>query len=171
MFDADGDEEMACVSGIIPGVTGSTGLETAELIRKAAEIAGPDVIIAIDSLAARNLERISSTIQISDTGISPGAGTGNMRTALNEETLGIRVVAIGVPTVIDAKTLIVDSLEGYLPDMTGAERYVDGRGIRDDRHLNGNRSGYRGLFRHHCGRNQQNSSSGTELLTLHSYSR
>ncbi len=130
MFDADGDEEMACVSGIIPGVTGSTGLETAELIRKAAEIAGPDVIIAIDSLAARNLERISSTIQISDTGISPGAGTGNMRTALNEETLGIRVVAIGVPTVIDAKTLIVDSLEGYLPDMTGAERYVDGRGIR-----------------------------------------
>ena len=100
MFDADGDEEMACVSGIIPGVTGSTGLETAELIRKAAEIAGPDVIIAIDSLAARNLERISSTIQISDTGISPGAGTGNMRTALNEETLGIRVVAIGVPTVM-----------------------------------------------------------------------
>ena len=130
MFDADGDEEMACVSGIIPGVTGSTGLETAEMIKKAAEIAKPDVIIAIDSLAARNLERISSTIQISDTGISPGAGTGNMRTALNRETLGIKVVAIGVPTVIDAKTLIIDSLDGYLENADSAENFVDERGIR-----------------------------------------
>ena len=129
MFEADGDEEMACVSGIIPGVTGSTGLETAEMIRKAAEISAPDVIIAIDSLAARNVERISSTIQISDTGISPGAGTGNMRTALNEETLGIKVVAIGVPTVIDAKTLIVDSLDGYLTDASSAENFVNERGI------------------------------------------
>lgn len=129
MFGADGDEEMACVSGIIPGVTGNTGLETAELIRKAAEIAAPDVIIAVDSLAARNLERISSTIQISDTGISPGAGTGNIRTALNEETLGIRVVAVGVPTVIDARTLIIDSLDGYLEDAGEAERYVESRGI------------------------------------------
>ena len=120
---------MACVSGIIPGVTGSTGLETAEIIRKAAEIAAPDVIIAIDSLAARNVDRISSTIQISDTGISPGAGTGNIRTALNEETLGIKVVAIGVPTVIDAKTLIVDSLDGYLDDASSAESFVNERGI------------------------------------------
>ena len=84
MFNADGDEEMACVSGIIPGVTGSTGLETAEIIRKAAEIAAPDVIIAIDSLAARNVDRISSTIQISDTGISPGAGTGNIRSRMRK---------------------------------------------------------------------------------------
>ena len=110
-------------------MTGSTGLETAEIIRKAAEIAAPDVIIAIDSLAARNVDRISSTIQISDTGISPGAGTGNIRTALNEETLGIKVVAIGVPTVIDAKTLIVDSLDGYLDDASSAESFVNERGI------------------------------------------
>ena len=129
MFDADGDEEMACVSGISPRVTGSTGLETADMIRKAAEIASPDVIIAIDSLAARNVARISSTIQISDTGISPGAGTGNMRTALNEETLGVKVVAVGVPTVIDARTLILDSLDGYLTDAAAAEAFVNDRGV------------------------------------------
>ncbi len=129
MFNADGDEEMACVSGIAPGVTGSTGLETAEIIRKAAEIAEPDVIIAIDSLAARNVSRISSTIQISDTGISPGAGMGNMRTALNEDTLGVKVVAIGVPTVIDARTLILDSLDGYLTNTVAADAFVRSRGL------------------------------------------
>ncbi len=129
MFGADGDEEMACVSGLRPGVTGSTGLETADMIKKAAEIADPDVIIAVDSLAARNVERISNTIQICDTGISPGAGTGNMRTALNEDTLGVKVVAIGVPTVIDARTLILDSLDGYLTDAAAAEAFVDKKGI------------------------------------------
>ena len=99
------------------------------MIKKAAEIADPDVIIAVDSLAARNVERISNTIQICDTGISPGAGPGNMRTALNEDTLGVKVVAIGVPTVIDARTLILDSLDGYLTDAAAAEAFVDRKGI------------------------------------------
>lgn len=129
MVDADSDDEMSCVSGFIPGVMGSTGMETADLIKSAAKIAKPEVIIAVDSLAARNVNRISTTIQISDSGISPGAGTGNMRKQLTEKTLGIKVVAIGVPTVIDSKTLILDNLIDYLKDPNGAEQYIDEHGI------------------------------------------
>lgn len=129
MYDTNIDDEMSCVSGFIPGVTGSTGMETADLIKSAARIAKPEVIIAIDSLAARNVNRISTTIQISDTGISPGAGTGNMRKQLNEKTIGIKVIAIGVPTVIDSKTLILDNLFGFLKDPEGAEQYIDENGV------------------------------------------
>lgn len=129
MTDADSDDEMSCVSGFIPGVMGSTGMETADLIKSAAKIAKPEVILAVDSLAARNVDRISTTIQISDSGISPGAGTGNMRKQLTEKTLGIKVVAIGVPTVIDSKTLILDNLIDYLKDPNGAEQYIDEHGI------------------------------------------
>ena len=99
IFDADGDEEMSNVSCIIPGVTGSTGMETAEVIKKAAEIVQPDVVIVIDSLAARDIERVSTTIQLTDTGIQPGSGMGNHRNGINEETIGAPVLAIGVPTV------------------------------------------------------------------------
>ncbi|MEL7655959.1 MAG: GPR endopeptidase [Bacillota bacterium] len=130
MYDMESDDEMSCVSGFIPGVMGSTGMETADLIESAAKIARPEVIIAIDSLAARNVNRISTTIQISDTGISPGAGTGNMRKQLNEKTLGTKVIAIGVPTVIDSKTLILDSLFGFLKDPSGAEKYMDENGMQ-----------------------------------------
>lgn len=77
IYEADGDEEQACVSGFIPGVMGSTGMETADLIAKAADIVEPEIILVVDSLAARNMARISTTIQINDTGISPGAGMGN----------------------------------------------------------------------------------------------
>lgn len=118
------DDEMSCVSAIIPGVMGSTGIESAELIRSAAGLSNPDVIIAVDSLAARNIQRMNTTIQISDTGIAPGAGTGNMRKELNEKTLGIKVIAVGVPTVIDAKTLIIDGLSGLLKDPAEAERTI-----------------------------------------------
>lgn len=130
MYETDSDDEMSCVSGFIPGVMGSTGMETADLIESAAKIAKPEVIIAVDSLAARNINRISTTIQISDTGISPGAGTGNMRKQLNEKTLGTKVIAIGVPTVIDSKTLIMDSLFGFLKDPNGAEQYMDENGMQ-----------------------------------------
>ena len=128
MNDAQGDEEMSCVSGFIPGVMGSTGMESAELIKSAVGIAKPEVVIAIDALAARNINRISTTIQISDTGISPGAGTGNMRKELTEKTLGVRVIAIGVPTVIDSRTLIMDSLAGFLTDPAGAQNYMEKNG-------------------------------------------
>ena len=101
IFDADGDEEMSNVSCIIPGVTGSTGMETAEVIKKAAEIVQPDVVIVIDSLAARDIERVSTTIQLTDTGIQPGSGMGNHRNGINEETIGAPVLAIGFPSVID----------------------------------------------------------------------
>lgn len=111
IFDRDGDEEMSNVSGLAPGVTATTGMETAELIEKAVDMTKPDVVIAIDALAARNIDRVSTTIQISDTGISPGAGMGNMRKQLNEQTLGTKVIAIGVPTVIDSKTVIMEAME------------------------------------------------------------
>lgn len=110
MFDADGDDEMSNVSCVVPGVSATTGMETADVIKKAVEITRPEVVIVIDSLAARNIKRVSTTIQITDTGISPGAGMGNRRKGINEESIGTRVIAIGVPTVIDAETIIRDTL-------------------------------------------------------------
>lgn len=134
MYSEDSDDEMACVSGICPGVMGTTGLESAEVIRRAAEICGADVIIAIDALAARSLERVNTTIQISDTGIAPGAGTGNMRMALNEETAGARVIAIGTPTVTDAKTIIMDIVADIMksPGKSDDEIEADINGKRLD---------------------------------------
>ncbi len=111
IYDADGDFEMGNVSGFNPSVTGVTGMETADLIEKAVSLVKPEATIVIDSLAARNIERLSTTIQISDTGIEPGAGMGNRRKSIDEETLGCRVIAIGVPTVIDSKTLIIEAAE------------------------------------------------------------
>ncbi len=111
MFECDGDWEMANVSGFNPSVTGVTGMETADLIEKVVSLTRPDVTIIIDSLAARNIERMSTTIQICDTGIDPGAGMGNRRKAISKETLGCKVVSIGVPTVIDSKTLIIEAAE------------------------------------------------------------
>lgn len=111
IYDADGDFEMGNVSGFNPSVTGITGMETAELIEKVVSLVKPEVVVVIDSLAARNMERMSTTIQVSNTGIEPGAGMGNRRKAINEETLGCKVVAIGVPTVIDSRTLILEATE------------------------------------------------------------
>lgn len=128
IYDAKGDEEMSCVSGFIPGVTGSTGMETAELIKQAAEISDPEIILVVDSLAAKNIERISTTIQINDTGIAPGSGMGNHRTILNEQTLGKRVISVGVPTVIDSSTLIMDALEGYITKPEEVENYIEQNG-------------------------------------------
>lgn len=125
IFDADGDDEMSSVSCIVPGVTATTGMETADLVRKAVEIAKPDVVLVIDSLAARNIERVSTTIQITDTGISPGAGMGNTRVGINEETIGVKVVAIGVPTVIDATTIVRDALADHTESAEQIESYIE----------------------------------------------
>jgi spore protease len=125
---AEDDEDVSCVSSLIPGVMYSTGMETSELIKGAVEITKPEVVIAVDALAARNMDRISTTIQITDTGISPGSGTGNMRKDLTEKSLNTRVVAIGVPTVIDSKTLIMDSLAGYLKKPKEAEKHIESNG-------------------------------------------
>ena len=109
IYDCDGDDEMGNVSGFNPSVTGVTGMETAEVIEKVVSLVKPEAVIIIDSLAAKDISRISTTIQVSDTGISPGAGMGNRRKSIDEETLGCRVISIGVPTVIDSRTLILDA--------------------------------------------------------------
>ena len=99
------EEGVRPVCAIAPGVLGITGIETGEIIRGIVDRIRPDCIIAIDSLASRKLDRVNTTIQISDTGISPGSGVGNKRMDLSRETLGVPVIAIGVPPVVDAATI------------------------------------------------------------------
>lgn len=111
------DRSVRPVSAISPGVMGITGIETAEIVKGLVERVKPDLVIAIDALAARRTNRINATIQISDTGVSPGAGMGNKRMELNEQTLGVPVIAIGVPTVVDAATLVNDTMDLMLSDM------------------------------------------------------
>ena len=119
---------VSCVSAISPGVMGITGIETGDIVKGITEKIQPDLIIAIDALAARKFSRINSTIQMSDIGIIPGAGVGNKRMALNKETLNVPVIAIGVPTVVDAATLVNDTMDKILNEMmksakTGTEIY------------------------------------------------
>lgn len=102
------------VSSLSPGVMGLTGIETSEIIQGVIKQSNPDFVIAIDALAARAIERVNTTIQISDTGIHPGSGVGNKRKELSKETLGIPVIAIGVPTVIDAVTITSDTIDYIL---------------------------------------------------------
>jgi spore protease len=101
-------------SCIVPGVLASTGVEAAKIVKSVVDKVKPDFVIAVDSLASRRLSRVGSTVQITDTGISPGSGIGNRRAVLNCETLGVPVVAIGIPTVVDAVTVGADILEEYL---------------------------------------------------------
>ena len=101
------------VSALAPGVLGITGVETSEIIQGLVEKVKPDLLIAIDALAARNLSRLHTTIQIADTGITPGSGVGNKRLGISRETIGIPVIAVGVPTVVDAVT-IADDLISHL---------------------------------------------------------
>ena len=99
------------LSALAPGVMGQTGMETGELIRAAVKLVRPHVVVAVDALAARSCDRLASTIQLSDGGISPGAGIGNHRMALTAEALGCPVMGVGVPTVVDSATLVLDALE------------------------------------------------------------
>ncbi len=99
------DDSISGVCAIAPGVLGTTGIETADIIQAVTERIKPQLIIAVDALAAADIERVSTTIQISDTGIQPGSGVGNNREGLNEKTIGVKVIAIGMPTVIDAATI------------------------------------------------------------------
>ena len=99
------------VAALAAGVLASTGVESSELVRAVVEQISPSCVIAIDALASRSLSRVCSTIQLADTGIAPGSGVGNRRAALNRETLGVPVIALGVPTVVDVATLCADVLE------------------------------------------------------------
>lgn len=107
-------ENARSICAISPGVLGTTGIETVEIIQGIVEHIKPQLLIVIDSLASKSIERINSTIQIADTGISPGAGVDNKRKELNKETLGIPVIAIGIPTVVEAATIVSDSLNLFI---------------------------------------------------------
>ena len=98
-------------SCIVPGVMAKTGMETAEIVKGIVKETGPDAVVVVDALASRSTKRLNRTIQISNTGIHPGSGVGNHRNAIDQETLGIPVVAMGVPTVTDAATIVADALE------------------------------------------------------------
>ena len=115
----DVEEKLRSVCAAAPGVLGVTGIETAEVLRGMVEHVRPDAMIAVDALAARSSQRICSTIQIADTGITPGSGVGNHRKALTAQTLGIPVIAVGVPMVVYASTIARDAM-GYLSAIDGA---------------------------------------------------
>ena len=105
------DENTRPVSAIAPGVLGTTGIETLEILKGIVDNTKPKLLIVIDALSSRSIERISSTIQIADTGIVPGSGVNNKRKDLSKETLGIPVIAMGIPTVVEAATITADCLD------------------------------------------------------------
>ena len=106
-----GLDKLRAVAVLRTGVTGQTGIETGELIQSVVKKIRPTALIVVDALAARGLKRLGCTLQISDTGIAPGAGVGNHRMKISEDTLGVPVIAIGIPTVVDAATLLCDLLD------------------------------------------------------------
>lgn len=101
----------AVTSAIVPGVMAQTGMDTCEIISAIVRKTKPDILVVIDALAARSIRRLNSTIQLTDTGIHPGSGVGNNRKAITHKTMGIPVIAVGIPTVVDATTLIYDSVK------------------------------------------------------------
>lgn len=122
-----GLDKLRPVAVMQTGVTGQTGIETGEYILSVVRRIRPNAVVAIDALASRKLERLGCTLQISDTGISPGAGVGNNRTKINKETIGVPVIAIGVPTVVDVQTLASDLLGGDCPQRAKKQISPDGR--------------------------------------------
>ena len=110
------------ISGVVPGVMAKTGMESEEMVKGIAKETKPDVIIAVDALASRSTKRLNRTIQITDTGIHPGSGVGNNRNGLTKESIGVPVIAIGVPTVVAAATIVIDAIEKISKE-TGADTY------------------------------------------------
>lgn len=103
--------ECSSLAAFAPGVLGQTGIEVADLVHGALKSVSPDLLIVIDALAAKSCDRLSSTIQLSDSGIVPGSGVCNHRNAIDRESMGIPVLSVGVPTVVDSATLVYDALE------------------------------------------------------------
>jgi len=114
-------ERVPVVSALIPGVMAKTGMESAEILKGVVKETKPDVIIVVDALAARSTKRLNRTIQITNTGIHPGSGVGNHRNSITEESMGVPVIAIGVPTVVDAATIVNDALYKVLG--SGADEF------------------------------------------------
>lgn len=113
------------VSAISPGVLGTTGIETLEILKGIVDNTKPKLLIIIDALASKSIERISSTIQLADTGITPGAGVGNTRKEISKETLGIPVIAIGIPTVVEAATIAADSIDLFIEKLQNEAKSND----------------------------------------------
>ena len=122
------EEGTRSVSAVAPGVLGTTGIETIEILKGIVQNTKPRLVMVIDALASRSIDRISSTIQISDTGIVPGAGVGNTRKEISQATLGIPVIAIGIPTVVDLGTIIDEGLDifiGKLQEKAESNEYLN----------------------------------------------
>ena len=114
---AYGKNRIHMISGLIPGVMAKTGMESAEIIKGVVEKTRPDVVVVVDALAARSTKRLNRTIQVTNTGIHPGSGVGNHRNSITKESLGVPVIAIGVPTVVDAATIVNDAMEKALKNL------------------------------------------------------
>lgn len=118
---AFGTDRMNRISSIVPGVMAQTGMESLEIIRGILKETKPDLVVAIDALAARSTKRLNRTIQVTDTGINPGSGVGNHRHGLNEKSLGVPVISIGVPTVVDAATIVNDMMYNLVDAMSKSD--------------------------------------------------
>lgn len=121
---AYGKQTTRKISGVVPGVMAKTGMESEEIVKGIVRETKPDMIIAVDALASRSTKRLNRTIQITDTGIHPGSGVGNNRNALTKESIGVPVIAIGVPTVVAASTIVMDAIEKISKE-TGADTYYN----------------------------------------------
>ena len=119
---AFGNDDTCMISSIVPGFMAQTGMETSEIISGVIKETAPDLVIVIDALAARSVKRLNRTIQITDTGINPGSGVGNHRNAINEESIGVPVIAIGIPTVVDAATIVTDTMQDLIHAMGESEQ-------------------------------------------------
>lgn len=111
------DDGVRPVCAITPGVLGLTGIETGHIIKGVVDQIKPALVIAVDALASRNMNRVNASLQLANTGISPGSGIGNKRMAINQETLGVPVIAIGIPTVVDAATIVSDTIDLMIDSM------------------------------------------------------
>jgi len=135
----DVDENYSNVSAIIPGVSGTTGIESTDIILGMIDKIKADIVIAIDALASSSIDRINKTIQMTDTGIEPGSGVGNKRKELSYDTLNVKTIAIGIPTVIDGVTIVADTIEfmkkkfSYSKDTLNkkSEKFVLNRNYKD----------------------------------------
>lgn len=126
------EEDVREVSGIVPGVLGTTGIETSDVIKGVVKEIKPDLILVVDALAAKELNRISKTIQVSNVGITPGSGVKNNRSEISQKTLGIPVIAIGVPTVVGIPTIINDAISYVRENLPEADNALKEKNYMQD---------------------------------------
>ena len=124
------EDKFSCVSAFYPGVTGTTGIETSDLISGVKNISNPDLIIVIDALASSSISRVNKSIQVSDAGISPGSGIGNKRKEISKETLKTPVIAIGVPTVTSASVIVSDTINYMLKNYAYNKKILNSKALK-----------------------------------------